>query len=166
MKPAFAIAGVSVVALIVALAKPEVAHLAFQAIMVAALAVVIVTLATHLTAGLPKSPYASGWRPVRRNRPELPREISSMIDGLGIRQRSLPISVTSRIAQLFEDRLQWRYNLSAIREADLPAIHSMLSPTAYALVTARQQLWYGGRHPHDGLPRQALEPLISELERL
>lgn len=166
MKPAYALAGASVVAMIVAIAKPEVAHLAFQAILVTALAVVVVTLAIRLAATLPKSPYATGWRPVRRARPELPREISSMIDGLGIRQRSLPISVTGKVAQLFEDRLSWRHGLSPIREADLPAIHSLLSPTAYALVTARQQVWMGGKHPHEGLPRQVLEPLITELERL
>ncbi len=166
MKPVAAAIGIATVAMIVAIAKPEVAHLAFQAILVSALAVLVVTLAARLASTLPKSPTANGWRSVRPSRPELPREISDMVDNLGLRQRALPISVTYKVAAMYEDRLRWRYGLNAIRDEDLPAIADLLSPTAYALVTARLGLWIEGRHPLSGMSRQTLDPLLTELERL
>ncbi len=156
----------SLVTLLVAVVKPEVAHLALQALLVIALSIVVIETVAMLLQRLPKSPYASGWRLTPKTRPDLPRDISTASEELKKRGRYLPISVASKLAQLYDEKLVWRHGLSAVRDRDLPQLQHLLSPAAYHLVTARHQAWSGGRHPFERIARTSLEPLLTELEHL
>ena len=94
-----------VLAVAATVAKPEIAHLAFQGLLLLGICSLIGVVAHRLVQSLPKSPYASGWRPWRRPRPELPRDVTSVIDALKVRSRTLPPVVAWRITQLIETRL-------------------------------------------------------------
>lgn len=161
----FVVAG-CVIAVIVAIAKPQIAHLVAQAVFIAILGLVALAVAVTILQQLPKGPFATGWRRVRRERPTLPREISSLIDDLGQSRRRLPPTAVAKLVNLLTQRLAFRFGLSPDREGDLAAIEQILSPLAYHLVTARRSSYVGRTHPYERVEFSAFDPLMSELEHL
>ncbi|MEO6125888.1 MAG: hypothetical protein ABIR32_19485 [Ilumatobacteraceae bacterium] len=160
------VVGGCAIAMIVAIAKPQVAHLVAQAVFVAVLGLVGVAVAVVTLHRLPTGPFATGWRPVRRVRPKLPRDISTLVDDLGQSRRRLPPAVVAKLVNLMTQRLALRHGLSPERDGDLAQIEQVLSPLAYDLVTARRSVHSGRAHPYERVQIGAFDPLMSELENL
>ena len=163
---AYGTVALCVIGIVIAVAKPGVAHLIAQAVLIAALFLVGVIAAASVFAGLPKGPFATGWRPARRVRPALPREITALIADLDQRGQRLPPTAVAKLTNLMINRLELRYHLSPDREHDLPSLQRMLSPLAFALVTARRSSSNGRVHPFERVDRRDFDPLMNELEHL
>jgi len=158
--------GACVIAIIVAIAKPDVAHLVVQAVFVIALALVAVIGAAAVLGPLPKGPFATGWRPVRKVRPPLPREMTALVTDLDVRSRRLPPTAVAKVANLMTQRLELRHGLSPDRDGDIAALERLLSPAAFTLVTARRRITVGRTHPYELVDRRLFDPLMHELEQL
>ncbi|HUC32701.1 MAG TPA: hypothetical protein VMS14_04815 [Ilumatobacteraceae bacterium] len=165
MRWAWIVVVTAVITVIASIVRPEVAHLAFRATLLAAAVAVLLEAASRLFEMLPASRWATGWRPHRRPRPELPAAVSTPAAQLRWRGRRIPMPIALNLANLYNDRLAVRYGLRTRRLEDLPAIESLLSPHAYLVVTAQPHP-RTNLHPLARIPRTWLEPLLTELEHL
>ena len=165
MRWAWIVVVTAILTVITSVARPDVAHLAFRATLLAAAVAVLLEAASRLFEMLPASRWANGWLPHRRKRPELPNALSTPAAQLRWRGRRLPMPVALNLASLYNDRLAVRYGLTARRPEDLPSIESLLSAHAYLVVTAQPHP-RTNLHPLARIPRTWLEPLLTELEHL
>ncbi len=166
MRASIALVVTAAITVVVAVARPDVAHLALQALMVAGAMVVLAELARRVVAELPRSRWATGWRPTRRPRAALPSELAFAADVLRERSNFVPFRTVSTISGLFQDRLRAHFGLDVKNPADLPRIEKVLSPHAMYLLANRQRGWVDGHHVLERIPRSWLVPLIYELEHL
>jgi hypothetical protein len=147
----------ALIALVAAVARPDIAHLALRAV----LAVAIVSLSVHLLLAtlrwVPPSPFEAAPPAHELSSPELPRDLAGLADELRSRDRYLSENVAVRLAREFAVTLWARHGLSDAALADPTTLSQHLSPTAAALVASSGATY---------VPRRQLEALLHELEHL
>jgi hypothetical protein len=145
------------IALVTAVARPDVAHLALRAV----LTVAIVALAAHLLLvalqAVPPSPFEAAPPAHELSSPELPRDLAGLADELRSRDRYLSENVAVRLAREFAVTLWTRHGLTDAALADPTTLAQHLSPTAAALVASSGATY---------VPRRQLDALLHELEHL
>lgn len=162
--PLFVVA-VSIVSVGVAVIRPEVAHLALQALLAAVVVFALIAGANRVLGGLPASDRAAVWRPRGRPKPPLPHVVATVSDSLRARGRYIPAYTAMAIAEQFEARLALRHRIADIQPKHEAALRRLLSPHAYALVTSRRE-WGRGGVALSNIPRSWLTHLLDELETL
>jgi hypothetical protein len=147
----------SIVALAVALSRPDVAHLALRAVLALALVTLGGQLVIQLVRRNPPSPFEAAPPDFEIHSPELPRDLVGLAEELRIRGRFVSETVTARLARELRITLQSRRGLSNDVLADERALAQFVSPMAAALVASEGRAL---------LPRRQLDSVLHELEHL
>lgn len=141
---------------VIALLRPDVAHLALRALLVVLLATVGAALLGTAIRSVPPSPFRAELPDDEIPQPELPRDLVGLADELRTRGQYLSEAATARLAGEFRATLRAR----AVPEhlfGDEVALSRHVSPHAAALVASGGQVLVG---------RRQLDSLLHELEHL
>jgi hypothetical protein len=153
---------VSFGALLVALARPPVAHLVLQGLLVAILVALVAGIVSALLRDVEPE---RGANRLGVNPPNpLPRELAMLADELRTqrgRSREIPQSVLRQLRSAFQHRLWYRHGLSFAVESDQADISRRVSPEALAVLTSGQV-----ERQNPRIPLASLPALIQEVEQL
>lgn len=147
----------SLIALAVAVARPEIAHLALRAVLVAALLALGLHAIVTLVRSTPPSPFEADAEAFEISSPELPRDLVGLAEEMRARGHYVSETVTARLSRELRITLQARRGVSNEMLGDERALSQFVSPIAAALIASEGRAL---------LPRRQLESVIHELEHL
>ena len=155
----------AVVAVIVSIARPDIAHLVFQALLVVTLLTFCAEAVVRLVGQLPTNEWANKLRFRRRTPADLPYEIDEIANLLRRSRRYVPRPVVSVLARQFDARLRMHHGIRVRDAGELQRARRVLSPTALRIVASRSPT-PGDVRALDRIRTAWLESLLTELEQL
>ena len=153
-------------AVVIGVARPDMAHLVVQGLLGGVVLVLLVDLLASVLRRLPSSSWASTWRRAPRRRPPVPRAIEDLATDLRMRGRHLPVRIVGLLAQQLDGRLAVRHGLDTSDPEQLELARALLSSHAFYLVSVRRHEDSRVRASMAHIPRSWLPHLLNELEHL